>query len=532
MQIVNMEAQLIRELRRRQIASATELQQALGISQPTLSRLIGKLPEQVTSIGQARATRYALLRHIRNLGAEFPIFQVSEAGQLIDLGMLKSIEGGRWHVRDPILCADRLFDGLPYFLSDSRPQGFMGRAFPAQHANLLLPERIADWSDDDAMVAIAHCGKDAIGNLIVGAASVKEYIADLTRPIQAIANAECASAYSRLAKAALHGDPAGSSAGGEQPKFAATIIDGAAMRHVLVKFSPGDDSPASQRWRDLLVAEHLASISLSRMSPSISGSVSAVDSRLIEADSRIFLEVTRFDRIGERGRVGIVSLGAVDDDFYGRRDNWLSAADRLERDRWLSTPDAEALRITYAFGGLIANTDRHFGNISFVVGSGGGLSLSPAYDQLPMLYAPSSGQLVERQFVIEHPQANALNAWKVALPLAENFWEQVIEHPLISQSFKEIAKQNALLLRDQARLIANILPEVLPVIETGEFSGAILQVANGVVVQKIGRDPDKVMRHDAMKLSRFPLEGEVVNIKYRKGVGEVSERGVGVAQER
>lgn len=448
-----MENKLINELQRRHVASATDLQQALGVSQPTLSRLIGKLSDQVVLMGKARASRYALLRNLRGFGTEFPMYMVSSIGELAEIGSLKSISGGRWYGSDPLMGAERLFDGFPYFLSDARPQGFMGRAFPKQHPDLQLPERIADWSDDDAMVAIIHCGMDAIGNLIVGNESMRAFLTHVAHPIQGINETERVNAYSRLAEAALHGDPAGSSAGGEQPKFAATLATDTGNRHVLVKFSPADDSEVSQRWRDLLIAEHLAGISLGMAS----NGVPVASSRLIETDSRVFLEVTRFDRVGEHGRIGVISLGSMDDEHYGRRDNWLAAADRLERDAWLNAHDAEAIRVGYEFGGLIGNSDRHFGNVSLLIGASGRLSLAPFYDQLPMMYAPSSGQLVTREFSVKVPESGGFRAWETALPLAEYFWQRVAEYPSISKSFREVAKGNAMALHRESRLIAKVI---------------------------------------------------------------------------
>lgn len=53
--------------------------------------------------------------------------------------------------------------------------------------------------------------------------------------------------------------PAGSSAGGEQPKFLAMLAGG---QHVIVKFTPALGSPGGQRWADLLQAEQLASATL------------------------------------------------------------------------------------------------------------------------------------------------------------------------------------------------------------------------------------------------------------------------------
>jgi hypothetical protein len=60
--------------------------------------------------------------------------------------------------------------------------------------------------------------------------------------------------YPALARAAAAGESPGSSAGGEQPKFGAYTDRG----HVLVKYSAPDDNAVSERWRDLLCAEHHA----------------------------------------------------------------------------------------------------------------------------------------------------------------------------------------------------------------------------------------------------------------------------------
>jgi len=64
------------------------------------------------------------------------------------------------------------------------------------------------------------------------------------------------------------------------------------------------------------------------------------------------------------------------------------------------------------------------------------------------------------------------------------------------------------------------------VVNVGEHTGKVIEVVDDIVVQKVGRDPDKVARHAATNLSRVPDIGEVVDIKYRDGLGQVSERAV------
>ena len=66
----------------------------------------------------------------------------------------------------------------------------------------------------------------------------------------------------------------------------------------------------------------------------------------------------------------------------------------------------------------------------------------------------------------------------------------------------------------------------------GFWSGKVLDVERGIVIQKINRDSDTVT-HDASKLSQVVKVGDVVDIKYVGGVGVVSglDRGlVGVGR--
>jgi hypothetical protein len=72
-------------------------------------------------------------------------------------------------------------------------------------------------------------------------------------------------------------------------------------RHVIVKFSEMLESPVSERWRDLLLAEHLALETLNQ------SGVLAARTLIIDHGSQRFLEVERFDRIGELGRRAVIA---------------------------------------------------------------------------------------------------------------------------------------------------------------------------------------------------------------------------------
>src|SRR5690606_3276911 len=144
--------------------------------------------------------------------------------------------------------------------------------------------------------------------------------------------------YPRQAEAALRGDVVGSSAAGEQPKFLATLSTGDGLRSLIVKFSERTGTPAGRRWADLLHCERIAADVLP------SAGIAAARTGILEADGRVFLESTRFDRTPMRGRRGFVSLAAIDAAFHGHgRIDWWRYAGELLRDGWLDAADARRL---------------------------------------------------------------------------------------------------------------------------------------------------------------------------------------------
>jgi serine/threonine protein kinase HipA of HipAB toxin-antitoxin module len=251
-----------------------------------------------------------------------------------------------------------------------------------------------------------------------------------------------------MAEAAISGAPVGSSAGGEHPKFTAIVQRGAQLRHVLVKFSPAVKDWSGERWSDLLIAEHLASNAL------VDVGVTAAATELVFCGKRTFLESTRFDRTGERGRIGTVSLAALVDHHLGRRDNWTSAAVRLKALRVLSAESAEAVRRAATFGQLIGNTDMHFGKLSFFSSFQGTLSLAPVYDMLPMAYAPVAGEeLPQASFEPPLPAAGNLDIWPAVAERAETYWREVAEHEHISSGFGSLAARNAAAIARARKLL-------------------------------------------------------------------------------
>ena len=159
----------------------------------------------------------------------------------------------------------------------------------------------------------------------------------------------------------------------------------------------------------------------------------AAHARCVDVGAQRFLEI---DRIGARGRRGVLSLSAVDDEYVGEGTSWTALARRLERQGLCSTSDARRLVGLDVFGQLTANSDRHLGNVSFFTGEGDALSLCPAYDAAPMLFAPAQTTVVERDFVPRGPTAETLSVWRDAADAAADFWSRAAAHGGLSAAMQ------------------------------------------------------------------------------------------------
>ena len=413
------------------VGTSTELQTRLGLSQPTVSRALSALVKQgrLLKVGAARSQQYLLPRHIEGVGSQIGIVRIDTQGRVSPFARMVALPGGRFWVNE----ADgltQLHDGLPWFLDDMRPQGFMGQTFVQNHPELSLPADLRHWNDDHALKAMVLAGDDLPGNLIVGEQALASYLSGV-RQTAVVQQPEVD--YPRLAMLAMQGAQPGSSAGGEQPKFSA-LVNGQVM---LVKFSPSGDAPGDERSRDLLVCEHLALQTLA------AAGLPAAESQIVIAGGRVFLQSKRFDRT-DKGRIGMVSLLVYDAQYVGEMDNWSATAQRMAARQLMTSQDAQQLQLLEAYGLLIANTDRHYGNISFLL-EDDDWRLSPTYDMLPMLYAPVKGELVERDFASRklQPTSHTLAVWPQAKQLAQQFWQSVAADTRVSDAFKALAQANA-----------------------------------------------------------------------------------------
>ena len=433
---------LLAHLRASGPRSVIELCQALHISQPTFSRQVATLKASVLTVGRARATRYAALRSIGQLPAALPIYEVlpDRTGRL---GTLHPIHPRGFYVESdsPLV---GFYPDFPWFLGDLRPAGFLGRLVPRQHPALGFPADIRLWSADQVLVWIHDYGVDLVGDLIIGDPAFQRFLT--MKPLNPVPSDARRERYPILAADALAAGDAGSSAGGEQPKFLATRMDGETATPVLVKFSPPVRDPVSRRLADLLRCEHLALAAVARVgSP-------AARSAIVEGGERVFLEVERFDRVSGTGRRGVVSLAALDDEFVGSRQSWTTTADALLAQKRIDRESHDRIQWLDRFGEWIGNTDRHHGNLSFFLERGRLGALAPIYDMLPMRYAPRSGELVDTPLSLPALSGVRPDLWRSSWAAAVAFWTTVAQAEL-SQDFLVIARANADLVASQEQVL-------------------------------------------------------------------------------
>ncbi len=433
--------QELRHLLSARAHSSRDLIRSLNVSQPTLSRLINSLQNEIVVMGKGRATCYGLPRPIHDKSGRFPVYMIDPRGDARQHGNLTALQGGQYWWEDTNGNGE-LFSSLPWFLLDLQLNGFGARSFAHRRSDLLsLPRKQADWSEEDMLYATSKCGEDRIGNLLVGEDSLARYF-DLAREMSpAIDLQSRAWKYPQLAQKTLAGEMDSAQIGGEQPKFAVCVNDQGAPCHMIIKFSPAVDSNEAQRYADLLVCEHLALEAIR-----LSGFTSA-RSRLIIAGKQAFLSLKRFDRRGALGRLPMISMRALHARLQAPCDNWIDAANRLQQAALISNKDAQKLRWFSLFSDLIANTNQHFGNVSFIPHHGDSYLLAPVYGARPTLYEPVAGEIPVRLFTPPPVRNEVAADLPSALDAAILFWKSAAVDERISTGFRQICYENCELLK-------------------------------------------------------------------------------------
>ena len=427
----------IREYLARGPATSKEIQAGTGLSQSSVARQLRSLGNDITRLQDGRSLRYAVTRNAFGGNDKLPVSMVDAHGNTVLAAYIRPLVNGGFFAEaaagmPPLLLGENrngLYDDLPYFLFDLKPQGFIGRQIAEEMASQSddFPSDPRRWNTNHIGRYLISNGDDLPGNFKFGEQALLR-----VRRKPVIASDDD---YPALADSVMNGVIPGSPAGGEQPKF--TAFSGHHPAHVIVKFSPKGNNDIARRWRDILITEyHAAEAIHSKDWP-------AAETRLLDMDGRLFLESKRFDRSGEYGRMSMISLQSIDAEFTGLGSGWPQVMDALSKKELVSPQhvlDAEAL---WCFGRLIHNTDMHLGNLSLAV-EGNVFRLLPVYDMCSMGFAPKSGgEAPPYDFIPLEPKRlniseDAVNAVKI---MARDFWERVASDERISDEFKDFLRR-------------------------------------------------------------------------------------------
>ena len=412
--------------------SSPQIQAALQISQPTASRLLAELVDEICKFGAARSTRYALGHSIGVLSAQQPLWAVDADGMVGRLGELTYLAKSQIHLGANGI--DTIFETipkapLPWLLSGLQPQGFLGRLLAQKMAASVSSTNPDTWSVEEVLLGACHT-HDAPGSLLLGIAPSTQLNAQTK-----LSATDPGPDLDRLSADVALTLPAGSSAAGEQPKLLAFNDSGESF---IVKFSAPRGTPYGDRWTDLLVCESVAAQTLNAFG------IEAARNAIVQTASRTYLLSHRFDRVQATGRKHAVSVGAAHGGFCkGNYVNWAATCADLARQKRLSGAEAERTHDLLLFGRLIGNTDMHSGNASlFVEGHSlremldGRFSLAPVYDMLPMRWKPDAmlGMRPYEPFEVDYSMAS-----HTIRSAAQDFWRQVASHPLISHELQAVA---------------------------------------------------------------------------------------------
>ncbi|MDP1656721.1 MAG: HipA domain-containing protein [Hylemonella sp.] len=415
-------------------STSADIQSAFKVSQPTASRLIAAVPGQIVALGRGRSTRYAVPQPLRGAAASQPIWLIDGAGQAQRVGTLTLLAKMQVHIEADGI--DELFQAaLPWYLAPLRAQGFLGRLLAQKLAADAVPPNPETWNVKEMLFAALHL-HDAPGSLLLGDGSL---ISTHAAPVVPLSGAALGATLDALSGDVARTLPAGSSAGGEQPKFLVTDEVG---EHFIVKFSPPRGTPFGERWNDLLHAEALCALVLARHGHEVA------QCQVVESDARTYLLSKRFDREGRLGRSHAVAIGAAHAGFVaGPYVNWAATAEALARQGRLTVQDAQRVQFLLQFGRLTGNTDMHSGNVSlFAEGAAlsdiakGRFRLAPVYDMLPMRWRPdpTTGSLDYSPFTPDDRLADA--AVRLA---AQEFWSALSAHPAVSVAMRVVAGEMA-----------------------------------------------------------------------------------------
>jgi len=424
--------------------TSKEIQALTGMSQASVSR-IARTESTILRMPGPAPYRYATTKTAFDAGQTIPIATIDADGKTVPRAVLCPLMPKGYLVRlltgsTHLLLGeneDGFFDGVPYFLKDARPQGFLGKIIARRLAEQ-SDEFTADpdnWTEEQFGKYLISNGDDLPGDYIFGAPMINR--------VRNIPQVQSREHYAQIATNTMAGFAGGTSAGGEQPKFTAFISD--TDSHVIVKFSPAQDDLTATRWRDILVTEFHALNVLSEFG------FTAAETRLFAQEGRYFLESKRFDRRGTRGRSSMFSLRTIDAEFTGVGGEWSEVSKVLHNSRLLSSFDWKKISELEQFGGLINNTDMHLGNLSLSI-DGDLFSLLPVYDMCSMGFAPKGTEVTKLEFKALERILESESYESNVLQAAMEFWNRVAHDERTSAELHNYIVESRIVDRISQRL--------------------------------------------------------------------------------
>jgi hypothetical protein len=111
--------------------SSVQLQEHLGVSQATVSRLLRRAGERVVRLGAGPTTRYVASHDVFDVQSTAKLFSVNDRGVVGELAVLRALADGRYLVEGRDLpkwlrgeSDTGLFEDLPYFCTTSSRRDF------------------------------------------------------------------------------------------------------------------------------------------------------------------------------------------------------------------------------------------------------------------------------------------------------------------------------------------------------------------------------------------------------------------------
>ena len=147
-----------------------EIAKRIELSQPQVSNYLRIDKDAFLKVGSARATRFYLRRVIFG-ESSWPIYRVNVLGKSEYFADLYSVYPGLGFVA--YLYQQKtweFYDGLPWWMTDLQPQGFIGRALALRIASAIpnLPLDPRDWSQTDILQILVKHPHDTVGDLLIG----------------------------------------------------------------------------------------------------------------------------------------------------------------------------------------------------------------------------------------------------------------------------------------------------------------------------------------------------------------------------